>query len=972
MGELIDFMPPTRGTVATDRRRVVRGVRVVRGTMRFALECDPRFDYGRTGHEVEVTRQGAVFRTPDLHLTLHSPWLEQHGTGVRSSFELSEGQYSGAILESAAEEPPAMLVREEIVSLFDETERFWKGWLATSHHRGRWRDMVFRSAITLKLMIYAPTGAPVAAPTAGLPEQVGGERNWDYRYTWVRDGSFSVATLLALGFTEEAGAFIDWLGERIRDRAGAGGDPLQIMYRVDGDPDLDEISLDMDGYRGSRPVRIGNGAADQFQLDIYGEMVDAIYQADRAGLVLSHDTWVRLAQTIDWLSDNWSRDEAGIWETRGGPQPFTYGRLMTWVAFDRAIRLANARGRPADLDRWRAERDAVYREIMEKGFDSELGAFVQHYGSTVLDASLLKMPLVGFIAPDDPMWLSTLNAMDRTLVSDSLVYRYDPAASPDGLQGLGGDVLDVHLLVRPGPGPIRPGAGRADRLREDAHLRQSPRAVLRGDRPHRRAVGQLPPGLQPPRADQHGDVARRSARPGAARAWRRRRRSRERSGRAGGDRGRGLRRAGLRAAPWRSTRTCTSPSSTATTTTSSSPCCTRWPPSQLARADVAFSLHELFHSHPNVEVVVAEVDAVDRATRTVTTSDGRSASRATRWCSRPARAPGSSTTPGAAEHSFPLYTIEHAEPAARRRSSTCSTRPTRDPSLVDEGALTFVVVGAGATGTEIAGALAEMIAHTMPIEYPDLDISAAQGRDGGPRRRGAGALLGACPRLRRAGVLEGRGVDIRLKTGVKEVGPGHATLSDGSRIATRTVIWGGGIAASPLAEAERAAHRPRRPRGRRPRTSPSTGFPGVYVLGRPRQHRRARRGPPAPARAPWPSSRASGRRRTSSPGDHGKAPRPFRYKDKGIMAMIGHNSAVAEVGKGRHEVDGTVAFLMWLGVHATLMTGVRPRVDAFMDWAWDYFSTSRASQPLDRSDTPRIDWRGEAYDPTTTKEANSG
>ena len=435
VGELIDFMPPTLGIVATDRRRVVRGVRVVRGRMRFTLVCDPRFDYGRTGHELEVTRQGAVFRAPDLHLTLHSPRLERHGTGVRSSFELSEGEYSGAILESAAAEPPAALVREDIVALMDDTERFWQGWLAKSHYRGRWRDTVFRSAITLKLMIYAPTGAPVAAPTAGLPEQVGGERNWDYRYTWVRDGSFSVATLLALGFTEEAGAFIDWLGERIRDRAGGGGDPLQIMYRVDGDPGLEENVLDMDGYRASRPVRIGNGAADQFQLDIYGEMVDAIFLADRAGLVLSHETWVRLAETIDWLCDNWSRDEAGIWETRGGPKPFTYGRLMAWVAFDRGVRLATSRGRPADLARWTAERDAVYREIMARGYDRELGAFVQHYGSTVLDASLLKMPLVGFIAPDDPMWLSTLNAMDRTLVSDSLVYRYDPAASPDGLRG---------------------------------------------------------------------------------------------------------------------------------------------------------------------------------------------------------------------------------------------------------------------------------------------------------------------------------------------------------------------------------------------------------------------------------------------------------------------------------------------------------------------------------------------------------
>ena len=435
VGELVDFMPPTLGTVATDHRRLVRGLRVVRGRMRFVLVCDPRFDYGRAAHELEVTREGAVFRAPDLHLTLHSPRLERAGTGVRSSFELAEGEYSGAILESAAAEPPAALVRHDIVTLFNETERFWQGWLAKSHHRSRWRDMVFRSAITLKLMIYAPTGAPVAAPTAGLPEQLGGERNWDYRYTWVRDASFAVSSLLALGFTEEAGAFIRWLGDRLRERSGQGRDPLQIMYRVDGSPDLEESELGLDGYRGSRPVRIGNGAADQFQLDVYGEMIDAVAQADAAGLMLDHATWVVLAETVDWLCDNWSRDEAGIWETRGGPKPFTYGRLMTWVAFDRAIRLAISRGRPADLERWRTERDRVYREIMDRGYDTELGAFVQYYGSKVLDASLLKMPLVGFIAPNDPIWLSTLAAMDRALVSDSLVYRYDPAASPDGLRG---------------------------------------------------------------------------------------------------------------------------------------------------------------------------------------------------------------------------------------------------------------------------------------------------------------------------------------------------------------------------------------------------------------------------------------------------------------------------------------------------------------------------------------------------------
>jgi len=466
VGEVLDFMPVIQGK-PTDRHRLVRHLRVARGTMQFELEIQPRFDYGRAKHTVEVSPAGAVFRTDGgMHLTLHTARrhdapeagesAERVGDGLRATVTMREGESGrGVVLESMGGEPH-VVPAAELDRLADETAAFWKGWLGRSTYTGRWREIVNRSAITLKLLTYEPTGAPVAAATFGLPEQAGGERNWDYRFTWIRDGSLTMHALTGLGYLEEAGRFGAWLRDRAAERAGDGSGPLKIMYRVDGTSDLIEENLDhFEGWRGSRPVRIGNGAADQLQLDIYGEAMDAILTGAESGLPIAHQGWQALARIMDWVSDNWDQPDEGVWETRGGRKDFTYARFQCWVALDRAIRLAERSGRPGNIAKWVVERDRLYNQIMDRGWNAKAGAFTQYYGTDVLDSSLLFMPLEGFIEARDPMWQSTMRAMDRELVSDSLVYRYNPAASPDGLHGDEGTFslctfLYVDALARSG------------------------------------------------------------------------------------------------------------------------------------------------------------------------------------------------------------------------------------------------------------------------------------------------------------------------------------------------------------------------------------------------------------------------------------------------------------------------------------------------------------------------------------------
>ena len=433
VGEITDFMPVEEN----NGRKLIRRVATIKGKVKYQLIFQPRFNYGRDSHTIEIKSENEIIflsKGEDkftIRLMSSVP-LRVSSNDVLADFTLNATEVGNFLLEYTDEQPPDQKDLDSFVtqSLF-RTVNYWKDWIAQSNYHGRWMEIVNRSALVLKLLTSYKYGSIVAAPTFSLPESIGSKRNWDYRYTWIRDASFTVYSLLRLGYTKEAGSFMNWVEKLCQDIKDQ--DRLGIMYSINGKRQLQEKILDnLEGYKKSSPVRIGNNAYRQLQLDVYGELMDSVYLCNKYAQPISYDFWKDLEKQINWLSKNWNQPDEGIWEVRGGKKKFLYSRLMCWVAIDRGIKIAEARSFPLS-ENWRKERDNIYESIHSEFWDKEKKAFVQYQGADTVDASSLLMPLVRFISPKDPRWLSTLKRIEEELVSDSLVYRYKPElAAPDG------------------------------------------------------------------------------------------------------------------------------------------------------------------------------------------------------------------------------------------------------------------------------------------------------------------------------------------------------------------------------------------------------------------------------------------------------------------------------------------------------------------------------------------------------------
>ena len=444
---LTDCLPIEQGGDTPDPRLVhthdvfVRVIECLEGVADVAMEFAPRFDYGgitpwvrSKGGELEAVGGPSAL---DLQATVP---MKRQGAVVSATFTLEAGQRVKFLARAhpSHRDPPELDVAADCDWLIERTDRFWREWAARCSYHGRWRPEVIRSLIVLKALTYSPTGGIVAAPTTSLPEEIGGVRNWDYRYCWLRDATFTLEVLLEHGYTSEAEEWRDWL---LRAVAGDPGE-LQIMYGVRGERRLTEIELPwLSGYENSKPVRIGNGAVDQFQLDVYGEVMDSLHSATRAGNEPVAESWELQQKIVDFVCENWRSPDEGIWEVRSGRQHFVHSKVMAWVAVDRGISMVENFGREGHVDYWKAVRAEIREEVLERGFDKRRGHFKRSYTDPSLDASLLTMPLVGFIDANDPRMVATIEAVQRDLVVDGLVYRYLTTHDADGLPGGEGSFL---------------------------------------------------------------------------------------------------------------------------------------------------------------------------------------------------------------------------------------------------------------------------------------------------------------------------------------------------------------------------------------------------------------------------------------------------------------------------------------------------------------------------------------------------
>jgi len=444
---LIDFMPP-RGN-ASDIVRLVRGVT---GTVKLQMQLVIRFGFGVDVPWVRRTPDDALLAIsgPDM-IVLRTP-IETRGEDLTTvgNFEVSEGETIPFVLTYGPSHLPLPKPINPAKALQD-TEDFWTEWCSRCTYDGDYRDLVMRSLITLKALTYGPTGGIVAAPTASLPEKIGGSRNWDYRFCWLRDATFTLLALINSGYTEEALAWHNWL---LRAAAGAPAN-MQIMYGIMGQRRLLEWEAGwLPGYEGSRPVRVGNAAHAQLQLDVYGELIDAFHQWRMAALELDKGSWALECAVLEHLAEVWDLPDHGIWERRGDPRHYVSSKVLSWVAFDRGIKSAERFGFKAPLDRWRALRDAICRDVCEKGFDKEQNAFVESYGSQLLDASILLLPAVGFLPASDPRVRGTIAAIERDLMWDGFVLRHDPREVSEEKPPIEGAFLacslwlaDAHVLA---------------------------------------------------------------------------------------------------------------------------------------------------------------------------------------------------------------------------------------------------------------------------------------------------------------------------------------------------------------------------------------------------------------------------------------------------------------------------------------------------------------------------------------------